>query len=121
MPLFTKLRVWREAHELALLAYRASESFPGKEQFGVTRQLRRAAYSVAANLVEGQRRSTNADFAHFVDMAAGSLAELQYFLLLSKDLGYLPEDDYAAGAMKAEAVERMLVKLSRALREPKPS
>ncbi|HBJ33722.1 MAG TPA: four helix bundle protein [Planctomycetaceae bacterium] len=84
------LRAFQLADELALLVYRETNGFPKEEMFGLTSQVRRAAVSVASNIAEGCGRSTDADFLRFLDMANGSLRELQYQISLANRLGYLP-------------------------------
>jgi len=74
---------------LTLEIYKLSKSFPGDERFGLVLQLRRAAASVPTNIAEGSKRLSNPEYAHFLNIAEGSLAETQYLLLLSRDLGYL--------------------------------
>lgn len=83
------LRAFQLADELALLVYRETASFPKEELFGLTSQIRRAAVSVASNIAEGCGRSTDVDFTRFLDLANGSLRELQYQLSLAQRLGYL--------------------------------
>ena len=92
MQHYSKLEVWRRSHELVLALYRCTASFPGTERYGLTAQLRRAACSVATNIAEGSKRSTPSDYAHFLNMAEGSLSEAEYLLLLSRDLAYIPQD-----------------------------
>ncbi|MFT3881565.1 MAG: four helix bundle protein [Gemmatales bacterium] len=89
MQEYTQLKVWEKAHQLTLKVYRATSSFPRDELFGLTSQLRRSAASIGANLAEGCGRGSDPDFARFVQMALGSAYEVQYHLLLAKDLGYL--------------------------------
>jgi four helix bundle protein len=84
------LRAFQLADELALLVYRETAGFPREELFGLTSQIRRAAVSVASNIAEGCGRSTDTDFLRFLDMANGSLRELQYQISLAQRLGYLP-------------------------------
>ncbi len=84
------LRAFLLADELAMLIYRESVNFPKEELFGLTSQIRRAAVSVASNIVEGCGRSSDIDFLRFLDMANGSLRELQYQISLAQRLGYLP-------------------------------
>jgi four helix bundle protein len=83
------LRAFELADELALLVYRETAGFPKEEMFGLTSQVRRAAVSVASNIAEGCGRSTDVDFLRFLDMANGSLRELQYQVSLAHRLGYL--------------------------------
>jgi four helix bundle protein len=115
MPTFTGLRVWKEAYELSLQVYRQTADFPPDERYGLTSQMRRAAVSVGANVAEGQKRRTRKDFRSFVTVAEGSLAELQHYLLLGHDLGYLSQASFEALCEQAATVERMLVGLSRTL------
>jgi four helix bundle protein len=85
---FGDLIVWQKAHRLVLGIYRLSESFPGKEIYGLTSQLRRAAVSIPANIAEGFKKRGRADKARFLNVAQGSLEECRYYLILSKDLKY---------------------------------
>jgi four helix bundle protein len=86
---FRQLKVWDKAHELTLGIYRATAGFPREELFGITSQMRRASSSIAANLAEGCGRTGDGDFHRFINTAAGSAVELEYFLLLARDLGLL--------------------------------
>lgn len=90
MQRFTEIRVWQQAHKLTVATYRVTKSFPADEQYDVTSQLRRAMASVAANIAEGSKKRTNKDYARFLNTAEGSLAEGEYFLILSRDLEFLP-------------------------------
>ncbi len=100
---FRKIKAWQLADDLAVAAYEVSKGFPRDEIYGITSQLRRAASSVAANIVEGASRESAKDYAHFLQIARGSLAETQYFLHLAKRLGYL--DDAQAGQVEPLAKE----------------
>lgn len=86
--------VWQKAHELVLATYKLSEKLPRHEIFGLISQIRRAAVSIAANIVEGFRRRTLKDSLSFYHIADASLEELKYHLLLSRDLKYISDDDY---------------------------
>jgi four helix bundle protein len=92
MQRFTKLVVWCRAHQLVLMVYRLTARFPADERYAIVAQLRRAAASVPANIAEGARREGRADYARMLNIAQGSLAETEYFVLLSRDLGYLVPD-----------------------------
>ena len=85
---FRKIKAWMLADDLAVAAYEVSKCFPREEIYGITSQIRRAASSVPANIVEGASRESAKDYAHFLQIARGSLAETQYFLHLAKRLGY---------------------------------
>ncbi len=91
MNTFRDLLVWQEAHKLVLMIYRTTDAFPKSEQFGLTSQMRRAAVSVPANIVEGFKRLSFAEKARFYNIAEASLEELKYFLILSKDLEFATE------------------------------
>ena len=92
--LYHNLMVWKKAHEYTLEIYKITKQYPKDELFGIVSQLRRASSSVPANIVEGSARRTDKEFCQFLVQARGSLVETQYFLELSKDLGYLLEDDF---------------------------
>ena len=85
---FTELIVWQKAHQFVLNVYSYTTRFPKEELYGLTSQFRRAAVSIAANIAEGYKKTGTADKAKFMNIAQGSLEECQYYLILSKDLGY---------------------------------
>jgi four helix bundle protein len=109
---FRDLLVWQRSHRLTLDVYQATRPFPKEERYGMTSQIRRAASSVAANLAEGCGRSAGGgDFGRFVQIAMGSASELEYFLLLARDLGLLAPDDHARLAAATVEVKKMLAGL----------
>ena len=83
------LDVWKKSHELVLKVYEVSKRFPKNETYAAVDQIRRAVTSIPANIVEGQSKNTTKEYIQFLYNARGSLEEVRYFLLLSKDLGYL--------------------------------
>ena len=85
---FTDLLVWQKAHHFVISVYKLSDTFPKKEDYGLTSQLRRAAVSIAANIAEGFGKKTIKDKMRFLDISQGSLEECRYYLILAKDLGY---------------------------------
>lgn len=89
-----KLLVWQKAHQLALLIYRLAEKFPRREMFGLTSQLCRVVVSVPANIAEGYAAGGGGQFKRYLNVAQGSLAEVEYYLILAKDLNYLSSDIY---------------------------
>jgi four helix bundle protein len=105
---YRKLVVWQRAHRFVLSAYPALATFPPAEKYALTSQLRRALLSVPTNLVEGRSRHSAPSFAAFIDVAGGSAAEVEYLLLLSRDLGYLPEASHSAFAIEIDEIRRML-------------
>jgi four helix bundle protein len=90
---FQELIVWQKAHLFVLSAYKYSESFPKTEMYGLTSQFRRAAVSIPANVAEGYKKKGKADKARLMNIAQGSVEECQYYLILSKDLGYGHNDN----------------------------
>jgi len=108
---FRDLQVWQKAHQLTLAVYRHTASFPRDERYGLTTQLRRASSSIAANLAEGCGRNGDAELAPFCAIAMGSASELDYHVLLAKDLKLLNATDYAPLARDTSEVKRMLTGL----------
>ena len=88
---FKELIVWQKAHAFVLKVYSFSESFPKSELYGLTSQFRRAAVSVAANIAEGYAKKSPADKLRFFNISQGSSEECSYYVILSKDLGYITE------------------------------
>lgn len=91
---FKQLDIWKLSHKLTLDVYKLTRTFPTDEKHGIVSQLRRASSSVPANIAEGCWKHTNNDFVHFLYISRGSLSESIYFLLLSRDLGYIDEIKY---------------------------
>lgn len=90
---YRKLLVWEKAHELALEVYRNTQTFPKEEMYALTSQLRRAATSIPANIVEGNTRKSDKDKKRFIEIARGSLAETEYFIELARDLNYFDKQE----------------------------
>jgi len=91
---FRKLIVWQRAHQWVLLIYKLTEKFPKHEMFGLMSQMRRAAVSVAANMAEGYAAGGKSQFGRYLDIAQGSLAEVEYYLILALDLKYITQAEY---------------------------
>ena len=108
---FEDLDVWRRAHALVLDVYRLTGRFPNDEKFGLVSQMRRAAVSVPANIAEGFKKRGSKDKANFYNIAQGSLEELRYYYILSRDLGYLKSPPAEPAAF--EVIGRMLHRLIR--------
>jgi len=108
---FRQLKVCEKSHLLALAVYHATESFPREETYGLTSQIRRAASSIPSNIAEGCGRNGDAELARFCIIASGSATELEYQLLLARDLKLLQADDYEELSIQTVEVKRMLTVL----------
>lgn len=108
--------MWQKAHELTLLVYRSTAEFPREEVYGLTAQIRRACASIPANLAEGCGRNGNPELARFCSIAMGSASELEYHLLLAKDLKLLPPKEHALLDQRTTDVKGMWSSLSRKIR-----
>jgi four helix bundle protein len=109
------LKVWQKAHELTLAVYRITAAFPRDELYGLTSQLRRCSSSIPANIAEGCGRNGEAELARFCSIAMGSASELEYHLLLAKDLTLIKPEDHAALSERAVELKRMLTALHQKL------
>ena len=114
---FRTLEVWQKAHQVTLAAYRVTKTFPADERFGLTSQIRRAASSVPANIAEGCGRRGDAEFHRFLQIAMGSASELEYHLLLSRDLEYFNPSDHKVLTAEVQRVKKMLSSLIRTIDE----
>jgi len=113
---FRELKVWEKAHRLTLEIYQVTIHFPQEERYGLISQMRRCSASIPANIAEGCGRSGKAEFAHFLQVALGSASELDYHLLLSRDLRFLDAGAYEPLATRVTEVKRMLTVLIQKLR-----
>ena len=109
---FRDLVVWQKAHQFVLSVYRLTESFPDREKFGLSHQMRRAAVSMPANIAEGFGKRSQAEKARFLNIAEGSLEECRYYLILAHDLGYGQTDSLTVAL---EEVSRLLNAYARAI------
>src|SRR5262245_59570542 len=112
---FRELLVWQKAHQFVLDVYRYSNNFPKAEMFGLTSQLRRAAVSIPANIVEGFRRRGRNDKVRMLNIAQGSLEECRYYLILAADLNYCQASDLMK---QLEEVSKLLQAYSNAILSP---
>jgi four helix bundle protein len=113
---FKDLKVWSKAHHFVLEVYSETTSFPSEERFALTQQLRKAASSIATNIAEGCGRGYDRDFARFLGIAAGSASEVEYQLLLSRDLGYIELGRHAELDTQVNELKRMLNSFIQSLR-----
>ena len=116
---YRELKVWQKSYQLCLEIYKITARFPKEERFGLTSQIRRAAVSVPSNIAEGYGRKTTADYIRSLYIAYGSNCELETWVLLSQDLGYINSALLKGIKDEIEEVERMLKALIKSL-ENKP-
>ncbi|MFW6148099.1 MAG: four helix bundle protein [Thermodesulfobacteriota bacterium] len=105
---FRELKVWEKAHRLTLQVYESTKDFSPDERFGLTAQLRRAAVSVPMNIAEGCGRDSERELARFMSIAAGSASEVEYQLILARDLHYMQDEKYRELNEQVNEVKRML-------------
>ena len=105
---FRELQVWQKSHQLVLNVYRCTGVFPREEVYGLTSQSRRAGASIPANIAEGCARASDADFARFLQNALGSASELEYHLILARDLGYLAPSEHQPLQDQVVEIKKML-------------
>lgn len=110
---FRQLKVWESAPEMALILYKLTTGFPKHELFGLTSQIRRCSSSIPANIAEGCGRLGNSELHRFLQISCGSASELEYHLLLAKDLGYIEQTNYTSAQERLLTLKRMLVALTR--------
>ncbi len=113
---FHELKVWQKAHQLTLAVYQITATLPREELYGLTSQFRRSCSSIPANLAEGCGRNGDAEFARFCSIAMGSASELEYHLLLARDLKLIKQKDYEELAHRTVEVKRMLTALIQKLK-----
>jgi four helix bundle protein len=110
-----ELEVFESAHNLVLRIYKLTENFPQDERFGLVPQMRRSAYSIPMNLIEGSNRLNTKEYRRFVGIAKGSAGEISYQILLAKDSGYVSEEIYSEMKEKYEIVIKILSNLAKSL------
>jgi len=113
---FRNLKVWKTGHALTLYVYALTTDFPRAEMFGLTSQIRRASASIGANIAEGCGRRGDPELLRFLQIAMGSASELEYHLLLARDLKIMPVDDYEKSTQSVIEVKKMLGSLIHRLR-----
>ena len=108
---FRQLKVWEYSHQLVIHVYNHTAGFPKSELYGLTGQIRRAAVSVPANIAEGCCRGSDQDFARFLQVAVGSVSELDYLLLLSRELQFLSTEVHSSLIAELDRIRQMLINL----------
>lgn len=105
---FQKLEVWRKAIEYADFLYEITETFPDRERFGLTNQLRRAGVSISSNIAEGNSRSSDKEFSRFLEIAYGSLMETLSQLFIARRRQFVDENSFRELYSEGEELARML-------------
>lgn len=113
---YRKLILWQKAHNFVLEIYQVTLDLPKEERFGLTSQLRRAGVSIVANIVEGQAQNTKSHYIKFLNHSNGSLSEVEYYLELVRDLGYIPLDLYETLENQRREIGFLLFQLINSLR-----
>jgi four helix bundle protein len=113
---YKKLEVWQRAHHVACETYRVTTVFPRLEAYGMISQLRRSAVSIAANIAEGSGRRGDMEFSRFIRISLGSANELEYHLLLARDVGLLSTSAHVQLSSEVIKIQGMLAGLLRTLR-----
>jgi four helix bundle protein len=116
---FLDLKVWHKAHEMTLFVYSMTKSYPKDELYSLVNQMRRCAVSISANIAEGSKKRTTADLLHFLNISEGSLEELKYYGILSRDLGYIDKSQYEQLMKRSESTGIMLERLKQSLNHRK--
>lgn len=117
MASYRDLKVWQLGVDIALEVYRVTGDFPKSEQYGLTSQLRRAAVSIASNIAEGHARKTQKELQRFLNIAKGSLAELETQLIIAKELGFADGNSVEALFAMADKESKMLSGLMRSIKD----
>ena len=112
---FEDLEVWKKSHELVLKIYHITKDYPSEEKFGLVSQMRRSAVSIPANIAEGFKKRSVKDKSNFYNIAQGSVEELKYYLILSKDLGYCNDTNKLNESI--ETIGKMLYGLIRSIQK----
>src|SRR5689334_23008436 len=113
-------KVWQLGVEISIKVYRLTESFPQREMYGLSSQMRRAAVSVASNIAEGHSRGQTKDLIRFLAISRGSVSELETQLIIAERLGYLNPRDLSRTRSMLEEESRMLAGLRRSLKSKLP-
>ena len=105
---FQELLVWKKGHELTLKIYTISSSFPKEELFGLSSQIRRSASSIPTNIAEGCGHNSNAEMKRYLTISTGSCSELEYQIILARDLGYIHQTSFKELSESVITIRRML-------------
>ena len=114
---YKNLVLWKESKNLVLLVYKITDNFPKSEEFALKNQIRRAVVSILSQIAEGWLRKSSKDKLHFLEIALGSLLEVEAQMDVAKDIGYIKDDDYAIFDNLRARVAYLLYKYSSKIKE----
>jgi four helix bundle protein len=115
------LNVWKSSTALAIEVYHLTKSFPREEMYGITSQIRRAAISIPSNISEGASRNSKTEFVRFLNIAGGSLAELETQLYLSTEIGFIEVEQFKSLCNKLNVIRAQICGLKKYLLDKKPN
>ena len=113
---FRQLKVWEQSHRLTLKIYEITKNFPKEELYSLTNQIRRSCSSIPTNIAEGCGRGSNKEYAYFLQIAIGSAYELDYQILLAKDLKYIDNVIYSELSDEVSRLQKQITALLRKVR-----
>lgn len=111
MHMYKNLLVWQKAVNMATAIYKITESYPSEERYGLISQIHRSAVSISSNIAEGSGRGSDAEFRYFLNIAYGSIYELETQLIISNNLNYLDKNNFGALSDQIEEIQKMLYSL----------
>jgi four helix bundle protein len=114
---FRSLKVWEKSHSLAKATYKETYGFPKEEIYGLVSQMRRAVISIPTNIAEGCGKNTDKDFAKYLQTSMGSACEIEYLILLSGELGFMPEEKTQNLMNNVFEIKKMLASLIKNIRD----
>lgn len=115
MNYFKELKVWQKAIELVTETYLLTKGFPKDELFGLVSQIRRCVVSIPSNIAEGCGRKSNKDFSNFLGIALGSSFEFETQIIISKNIGYLTDEQFLTLESEIHHIQNMIIKLQTSL------
>ena len=115
MNYFKELKVWQKAIDLVTETYLVTKDFPKEEVFGLINQIRRCVISIPSNIAEGCGRRSNKEFSNFLGIALGSSFEFETQIIISRNIGYLSQDNFAHLESEIQHIQNMIIKLQASL------
>ncbi len=114
---YKNYKVWQKAHKLVLSIFKTTNAFPKSEQFNFVSQINRACLSIPTNIAEGCGRETQKEFARFLYISSGSAHELEYLILVSSELGFIPKEDSQKLLKEIDEIKKMLFSLIKTIKK----